>query len=172
VNGHDPRACLCATHRRYMMDCETFDALWKRARGRCEICEIRSERTPHGVLHIDHDPLVGRWGVRGLLCSRCNSALHLACLDPKRVAAYLGDPYWKHILDAHGVAADGIPEPGIGAIVRVGRTLAWQRTERGWEQVTNLHWKRGQIEPWRIIATYYGPHRVRVISDPVRTSAA
>lgn len=161
---HDPRAGLCKTHRHYLMDCETFNALWKRARGRCEICRARPEDVPHGMLHIDHDENVGIWGVRGLLCSRCNSSLHRAILDPKRVAAYLADPWWKRILDAHGVTADGIPEPDTGTVVRVGNTLAWRRTERGWEQTTNLHDRRGCIVPWSLIATGYGPHRVRVIA--------
>ncbi len=164
MSAHDPRAGLCKTHRHYAMDCETFDALWKRAHGRCEICDVRPEHTPHGVLHIDHDPLVGHWGVRGLLCSRCNSSLHHAIHDPKRVARYMADPWWKHILDAYGVPAEGIPEPGIGAVVAVGQVLKWRRTRRGWEQMTNLHWKRGRIERWSIIATYSGPHRVRVVS--------
>jgi hypothetical protein len=164
VNGHNSRAGLCGTHRHYMMDCASFDALWKRARGCCEICDIPPERTPHGVLHIDHDEHVGRWGVRGLLCSRCNSSLHRTILDAKRVMAYLADPWWKHILEAHGVPADGIPEPGIGAVVRVGPNLAWQRTQRGWKQVTGLYLGWGRIDSWSVIATRYGPHRVRVVS--------
>lgn len=166
MSRRHPRAGLCSTHRNYLLDCDGFDALWKHARGKCQICLVPPEHTPHGVLHIDHDPAVGHWGVRGLLCSRCNSTLHLTCLDPKRVAAYLADPWWGHILKAHGVPREGIPEPAIGAIVRIGTNLSWQRTERGWERLSNHHWRRGQIEPWRLIATSYGPHRVRVIAEP------
>jgi recombination endonuclease VII len=170
VTEHDPRACLCSTHRNYLMDCETFNALWEHAKGICQVCDVRPEDTPHRLLHIDHDPLIGNWGVRGLLCSRCNSSLHHSCHDPARVAAYLADPYWKHILSAAGVPADGIPEPGIGAIVKVGHNITFERKKRGWVTVSNLDRQRGKIRPWYVIATYYGPHRVRVVYDPAQTT--
>lgn len=162
MSRHNLRAGLCGTHRHYMMDCATFDALWKRARGRCEICRTPPERTAHGMLHIDHDEEVGRWGVRGLLCSRCNSSLHRTILDAKRVAAYLANPWWRHVLDELGVPADGMPEPEVGTVVTAGQTLAWRRTERGWIQITNMHNERGRIQAWSIIATHYGPHRIRI----------
>lgn len=164
MSKHPSCAGTCKTHLRYYMDCATFDALWNRASGCCEICSTQPERTQHGMLHIDHDEKVGRWGVRGLLCSRCNSSLHRAILNAQRVAAYLADPWWRHVLDAHGVSADGIPEPGVGAVVRVGPNLAWQRTQRGWKQLTGLYLGPGRIDSWSLIATHYGPHRVRVVS--------
>lgn len=160
MSKHDPHAGLCKTHRHYAMDCATFDALWTRAAGRCEICREPPRRT----LHIDHDSHVGHWGVRGLLCTRCNTTLHR--MPPSRTAAYLADPWWQHILAACGVPASGIPEPGIGAIVAVSHVLRWQRTPHGWERLTNLHRELGRIEPWSLIATYYGPHRVKVLSSP------
>ena len=116
MSGHDPRAGLCKTHRHYMMDCETFNALWNRAGGCCEVCRILPEHTPHGMLHIDHDPERGHWGVRGLLCSRCNTSLHRG-IHPERVTAYLANPWWEHVLRELGVPAEGIPEPEIGTVV-------------------------------------------------------
>jgi Recombination endonuclease VII len=166
VKGHDPRAGLCKTHRHYLMDCATFNALWKRSRGRCEICKAAPEDTPHGMLHIDHDSHVGHWAVRGLLCSRCNSSLHRAILDPKRVTAYLANPWWKQVVSMAGVPLTGIPEPGIGAVVAAGTNLSWRRTERGWVRLSNLNRLRGTAEQWESIAVSYGPHRIRVVHNP------
>jgi hypothetical protein len=154
------------------MDCAIFDALWKRARGRCEICDVPSAETPHGVLHIDHDYKVSLWGVRGLLCSRCNTSLHYnSVLDPQRVAAYVANPWWKHILETHGVPAEGIPEPEIGSVVSAGGKVRWERTPEGWKRLTNQHWQRGKIEPWHLIIRSHGPHRIRIVVPPVERAA-
>lgn len=49
------------------MSCEDFQALSQQANGRCMLCGNATER-----LLIDHDHAVGRWAVRGLVCSACN----------------------------------------------------------------------------------------------------
>lgn len=59
----------CA-HRVYKMTCEEYDALAARANGSCQLCAGPIRR---GLL--DHDHSVGRWAIRGLVCSRCNSRL-------------------------------------------------------------------------------------------------
>jgi hypothetical protein len=81
-------------HRKYVMTCSDFDDLWTRAAGRCEICGVLWRFTPHGMLHIDHNHLLGDWAVRGLLCSRCNTQLGTANrLLGVEVDAYLANPW-------------------------------------------------------------------------------
>jgi hypothetical protein len=74
---HMPWGGLCRSHQRpYGLTCEEFDALWLHSGGVCAICGVTGPDTPHGMLHIDHDYKFGyRRGVRGLLCSRCNTLL-------------------------------------------------------------------------------------------------
>ena len=62
-------------HRTYKLTCADYDALMKRAEGRCEICRIAAEDTPRGALVIDHDQRYGHPAVRGLLCDKCNSLM-------------------------------------------------------------------------------------------------
>lgn len=83
------------------MSCEDYDALAASIGGSCQVCA-----TPFGeqVPQIDHDPEVGPWAVRGMLCTRCNTGLGSATDD--RVARYLADPWY--------IRADRIPdEPTI-----------------------------------------------------------
>lgn len=58
------------SHTLYSMNCESYDQLWQRANGCCELCD----RTliVEGIA-IDHDHTLGRWAVRGLLCKTCNA---------------------------------------------------------------------------------------------------
>jgi hypothetical protein len=88
-----PKRRRC-THWTYEMNCEDFDALRRRAGDRCEICRVLGEDTPHGMLHIDHDYKLGNRGVRGLLCSRCNTGLDLASVVPRDARSrYLAQPF-------------------------------------------------------------------------------
>jgi hypothetical protein len=76
------------------MKCEQFDELLAFAGGRCQICRVSGEETPHGALHIDHDASVGMHGVRGLLCSRCNTLLgRSGLLTGQAVDVYLANPW-------------------------------------------------------------------------------
>lgn len=67
---------FCLTHRQYRLNCADFEELIARATGRCEICGLPAERNHRGKLAIDHDHLLGRWAVRGLLCLSCNQFMH------------------------------------------------------------------------------------------------
>jgi hypothetical protein len=62
-------------HQAYRLTCEDYDALVKRAEGKCEICRIPAQDTTRGALCIDHDPRYGYFAVRGLLCDRCNTRM-------------------------------------------------------------------------------------------------
>lgn len=90
-------------HRIYSLTCEEFDELLARANGRCEKCGAAETDTPIGHLLIDHDSGLGTgWDhVRGMLCSRCNTAFRYVdngsrepSLEQKR---YLDEAwYWTH----------------------------------------------------------------------------
>ena len=55
---------------------------------RCAICGIPEEEAPKGRLHTDHDHSErGAIGIRGLLCSNCNSGLGHFKDDPERMLA-------------------------------------------------------------------------------------
>lgn len=56
-----------ATHMHYAITCDEFVQLVLRSEGRCERCDIEMRKPV-----IDHDHAIGRWGVRGLICHRCN----------------------------------------------------------------------------------------------------
>jgi hypothetical protein len=64
----------CTGHKRYLLTCDEYDALWARAGGACEACGFVPDcRERHLV--IDHDHKYGTSAVRGLICQWCNSAL-------------------------------------------------------------------------------------------------
>jgi hypothetical protein len=114
-------------HRKYRMTCAQFDRLVERSGGNCEICRVPAEETNLGTLNIDHDPWVGEWGVRGLLCTRCNVSLMLDLMAPFR-GSYLDSPFHHEIYGGHIPMPD---EPPVGSTVYF-RTLAYSRVADGW----------------------------------------
>lgn len=162
---HEPPPCGICAHFTYKMSCNDYDRLWEHAQGACQICGSRGEDTARGVLCVDHDPFTAPWAVRGILCNRCNAALELPCLDPQKVARYLADPWWPHMLSAYGVPPEGIREPAIGMLVATGRRLRWQHTGDGcWEHQDNYDHGCWRPRTWAWLNRKYGPHRLRVIS--------
>lgn len=63
--------------KKYGLTLDQLDALYERARNVCEVCESSPTKTgtSSNDLHVDHCHETGR--VRGLLCSRCNTAIGL-----------------------------------------------------------------------------------------------
>ena len=57
-----------ATIRRYGIDRDKYNTLYKNQEGKCAICKIDRK-----VLHIDHSYKTSK--VRGLLCGKCNTGL-------------------------------------------------------------------------------------------------
>lgn len=77
--------------RRYGIELEAYEALFAAQRGRCAICGRRDSDVVKKVLCVDH--VAGTSLIRGLLCSRCNSAIGLLDHDPERLGRaidYLG----------------------------------------------------------------------------------
>lgn len=88
-------------HGAYRLTCADHDALWKRAKGRCEICRIAAADTPSGKLCIDHDYRYGFFAVRGLLCNRCNSLMRYVDRGEKsdrRTLAYCANAWFVGVL--------------------------------------------------------------------------
>lgn len=81
-NRERHRQRTTAEHRRamwrkdYGMSEADYAAILKRQKGVCAICRQPETAKRNGqikALHVDHDHATGK--VRGLLCSRCNTAL-------------------------------------------------------------------------------------------------
>ena len=75
--------------RNYGIDNDTYLQMLLEQNGCCKICGI-SEKDNKSKLHVDHSHKTGK--VRGLLCSRCNTAIGKFKEDPeiiKRAIAYI-----------------------------------------------------------------------------------
>lgn len=77
------------SHKRYSLSCDEFEDLLARSDHKCEICRRPGSDTGHGQLFIDHDPRLGLWAVRGLLCASCNSKLANGNAFSEAAEAYL-----------------------------------------------------------------------------------
>lgn len=84
----------CA-HAKYRLTCKELDNLRQEANGQCQICDRPEAQLPGQLLHVDHEAAIGPWAVRGLLCGRCNSGMHLPAIAGARVDAYLADPWYR-----------------------------------------------------------------------------
>jgi hypothetical protein len=95
------------------MDCVEFAALLQRAGGGCEICRVMATDTAHGYLVIDHDYAYGNGGVRGLLCSTCNTRIAYPTNVENREATgrYLANPW--HLRHLARAATEGMPQKDI-----------------------------------------------------------
>lgn len=97
-------------HRIYGLSCAAFDSLRWRANDRCEVCGVRAEDVQKHPLYIDHDNRLGNgWNhVRGLVCSKCNSALRYIDNGYRKPT-----PEQQHYLDRSWFWS-GIPEQRRG----------------------------------------------------------
>jgi len=66
----------------YGISLETYNNMWERQEGCCAICRKHQTRFKK-ALAVDHNHATG--GVRGLLCSACNTALGLMQDDKDRL---------------------------------------------------------------------------------------
>lgn len=74
----------------YGTDWETYQAMYTRAGGKCEICrqpEVRRKAGRTKRLALDHDHATG--ALRGILCHACNLALEQLADRLETVEAYL-----------------------------------------------------------------------------------
>lgn len=168
ITFHKPPAGRPCTHAAYLLECPDFDELRARSVGRCEICFIPEDATPHGILHIDHDSSRGQWAVRGLLCSRCNTLLERGLISGPALDRYLANAWWKHKLRRLGLDRVLPQEPPIGTWVRGPLGRIWLRIEAAWDPPVHRR-KRGFLswqgaQSWRDLHHYFGPHNI--VIDP------
>lgn len=74
----------------YGLTVEAYEEMLARQGGVCAICGEHRTLKRQNRLHVDHDHVTRR--VRGLLCSRCNSAVGMLADNPDRarcLAVYL-----------------------------------------------------------------------------------
>lgn len=151
LHAHKGRRCH---HTKYRLTCEEFDDLRWQAGGRCEICGTREEDTSHRQLHIDHEPMVGDWAVRGLLCGRCNT--HMFTSDGVSAAArerFLETAWYLSFFMAPP------PEPGMGACVRTRQQREYRREQNGWLPTT--YGRVTMARTWQQLWRQEGPHLLR-----------
>lgn len=161
--GHKP-----CTHRKYLMSCEQWDQLNAQANGQCQICGSLGCQTKNGKLFIDHEPHVGRWAVRGLLCNGCNSSFGYLLVSSNTEKAMKANLYQKtawytDMLSSLGFTATLPPEPMDGSVFAdfIGRR--WRRTRRG---TWRTHSVQIQGHNWRGLVQSYGPHNLRPVAGP------
>lgn len=166
VTWATPAHGQCATHRPYRLSCGQLDELIERSGNCCEICRGEAAGSAWGVLHIDHDPGVGKWAVRGLLCSACNVRLRADRKMPRtpQIEGYLQRAWYLGELRRRGVSAEKWAEPGLGSTIVVDGT-SWMRTgERRWEGHRRNH---AALTSWDELWRDFGPLRICNVS--VRT---
>ena len=130
------------------MSCDDYDDLIRHAESRCQLCGRTAGETGHGYLVIDHDPAIGDWAVRGLLCSTCNQRIEYGSVDAPE---YLANPWHTRY------AGQFSDEPPLGTSVRAGRRR-FQRMSKGWVATDSF---RGGPFTWDALAYTYGPHNIK-----------
>lgn len=152
-------------HKNYLLSCAEYEQMLAHSGQRCEVCGLVASDHPSGKLYIDHDHRLGKWAVRGLLCSRCNTLLGKDLDVPRDAsfAAYLANPWYTRMLAGRGLSPELPPEPPIGSIVDLGKRQPQRmRTRKGWERVIfGYPW---HPTTWRSLYRSFGPHRLMIVS--------
>lgn len=131
----------CTAHRHYLLSCDEYVTMREAVNECCALCGLPEAQQPTPRLQIDHDPGVGQWAVRGLLCVRCNTSLFdpvTRGLPAQDVASYLGNAWW-HTLPPP------IAEPlAVGAVVLGRWSRRWVYDGAAWngKHRTRHHWWR------------------------------
>ena len=148
----------CDTHKHYRLNCAQYENLLTRSGQKCEICGTSGILMPQEKLHIDHD--ITPWGVRGLLCLRCNTVLGQTKDRWPDGQEYLANSWWRTRCAALGIPAELGPEPEIGSAIRNQFGTVWMRSsDERWEAPT----QDGHHPPpksWRELYHSYGAHNL------------
>lgn len=156
VRHAKPKGRPCS-HRRYLIDCEQYEELRRRADYRCEICGSPEEEELHGVLSVDHRGSLADWAVRGLLCNRCNTGLHLPAISGEARDRFYANAWYVEMLSRLGLTPDLGPEPPLGSVV-IERGRTWVRCEGGW--VCQSRNAPSGARSWKFLFRRYGPHNL------------
>jgi len=156
---HRKRKSGPCTHRNYLLDCAEYDALLNHAGHRCQICGKSAAETGHGKLFIDHEPFVGQWAVRGILCNVCNA--HSKLLDAAVWAAYLADPWYLRM----GLDPRVLDEPPVGSCVVIyPRKIRWYRRTTEWHTDAR---QAPSPQSWESLNKRYGPFNIQIVRAAV-----
>lgn len=134
----NPRGHENCLHWGYALSCHTFEVLLERSKGVCEICGLAGFQNARRKLFIDHDPTVGQWAVRGLLCFECNT--YLEKLREPEVDRFKANAFYLQILKDCG-APLYLEEPPRGARVVDVQGLPWERRGDEWHHAPE-RWQR------------------------------
>jgi hypothetical protein len=150
-SNHAKKAGVRCAHITYRMTCEQYRDLEGRAAGCCEICRRLLDQP-----QIDHDAIVGRWAVRGLLCRRCNTQLESGGQGLPEQSRYLKAAWYL------GVRLPVLPEPAKGSHVAGPYGRCWVRTRRGWEPTA--YRAQSPIRNWSSLCSEFGAHNLTIFS--------
>jgi hypothetical protein len=172
MHADNPKHCA---HIRYGMTCSDLDELRQHTEDRCQICRQAGTETSHGFLVIDHDRSIGRWAVRGLLCSRCNTMLdsHQHVLDQDAVERYLASPWYL----LQGVDPEP-PEPPVGTCVRLPNRVIMRRIDSQpgsrwmFDGGPGGYTARMRAKTWQGFCQFYGPQNLRIVPARSEREAA
>ncbi|HET6634947.1 MAG TPA: endonuclease domain-containing protein [Streptomyces sp.] len=154
--GHAASSGRPCSHSRYGLTCCAYDQLVREAGGRCQICGRAGQATGRGYLVVDHDPKIGDWAVRGLLCSTCNLTIEYADAPTSTQAAYLASPW-------HARRGLTVPdEPPVGSRVQTGRRT-YLRTSSAWEACDEFRGRRTMS--WSQLTRRHPPDSLTIYSS-------
>lgn len=153
-------------HRKYRLTCLQYEQLIERSAGNCNGCGVAASSLINGHMHgrhqtlmIDHDHTLGLWAVRGLVCNRCNVIADSPYFADAS-ARYNATPFYRELLDQHGVTLDGPPEPPVGSVVLDFARRGWSRTSEGWMALHKYAWHLPPLIRWSELVKLSGPHNL------------
>lgn len=137
----NPRGHENCLHWGYALSCRTYESLLRRSKGVCEICGLPGFQNARSKLFIDHDPTVGQWAVRGLLCYYCNT--YLDKLHDDDVQRFRDNAFYLHLLKESDCPLY-LEEPPRGAMVVDCQGLPWLRRGDEWHY-TPERWHKPKV---------------------------
>jgi hypothetical protein len=157
-------------HRFYGLNCRDYEQILTDTQQRCELCGVGPRGNTYGKLFIDHDPSVGQWAVRGLLCHRCNSLIAdkpgWGVVLPAGTEGYLANPWFKRKLAEAGATLEGPLEPLEGGKFTDTWGYRWEKYSGEWRcSCSRIKWST-----WKQIMHRLGPYAI-TITDPGQLSA-
>jgi hypothetical protein len=154
-----PEHATCTTHEHYLLSCADYEELLGESGGKCQICGFPASAMPQKRLYIDHEGHL--WGVRGLLCIRCNSALgDWRQGMPDGTDDYLANSWYVRKLAERGLSLED-PEPAVGSIVQDYRGTYWHHADD--DRWTSLRSAVTRSRTWEQMCRLCGPLCMRVV---------
>lgn len=153
-----PDHAKCDAHRKYKLSCIQYECLLRESGQQCQICGLPGTEMPQQKLFIDHD--VTPWGVRGLLCLKCNSTLGITKDEWAMGRSYLANSWWRRQCADAGLSASLGPEPPVGSAIRNQWGTVWIRSSEQWWSAPNQGGHGWSPSQWRGLFSSYGPHNL------------